>query len=247
MPTPKTKPPARRRRPSPLRGRTVKHIPIAEQTMMARLGPLYGPPTAPRPYDPLSELIFTVLSQHTSDINSYRAFAKLMETFPTWEGVLNADVEALAGSIRIGGLAKVKAPRLQEILTAVLERNGSWDLSFLAEMPLAEAKKWLLELPGVGPKTVGCVLLFSLGMPAMIVDTHVHRVAKRLNLIGAKVSADDAHDILEAKVPSEDVLGAHIYIIAHGRQVCKAQRPLCEVCVLEDQCPSSELRRKSKG
>ena len=98
-------------------------------------------------------------------------------------------------------------------------------------MPLAEAKKWLLELPGVGPKTVGCVLLFSLGMPAMIVDTHVHRVAKRLNLIGAKVSADDAHDILEAKVPPDDVLGAHIYIIAHGRQVCKAQRPLCDVFV----------------
>ena len=171
---------------------------------------------------------------------------RLKETFPTWEDVLNADVEALADSIKIGGLAKVKAPRLQEILTAVLERNGSWDLSFLAEMPLAEAKKWLLELPGVGPKTVGCVLLFSLGMPAMIVDTHVHRVAKRLNLIGAKVSADDAHDILEAKVPPDDVLGAHIYIIAHGRQVCKAQRPLCDLCVLEDQCPSSELRRKGK-
>ena len=171
---------------------------------------------------------------------------ELKETFPTWEDVLNADVEALAGSIRIGGLAKVKAPRLQEILTAVLERNGSWDLSFLAEMPLAEAKKWLLELPGVGPKTVGCVLLFSLGMPAMIVDTHVHRVAKRLNLIGAKVSADDAHDILEAKVPPEDVLGAHIYIIAHGREVCKAQRPRCDMCVLEDQCPSSELRSKGK-
>ena len=113
----------------------------------------------------------------------------------------------MADSIKIGGLAKVKAPRLQEILTAVLERNGSWDLSFLAEMPLAEAKKWLLELPGVGPKTVGCVLLFSLGMPAMIVDTHVHRVAKRLNLIGAKVSADDAHDILEARSRPRTSLG----------------------------------------
>ena len=245
MPTSKAKTPTRRRRPSPLRGRTVKHIPIPD--LISRLEPLYGPPSAPRPYDPLSELIFTVLSQHTSDINSYRAFAKLRETFPTWEDVLNADVKALAESIKMGGLSKVKAPRLQEILTAVLERNGSWDLSFLAEMPLPEAKKWLLELPGVGPKTVGCVLLFSLGMPAMIVDTHVHRVAKRLNLIGAKVSADDAHDILEAKVPPDDVLGAHIYIIAHGRQVCKAQRPLCDTCVLEDQCPSSELKRKRRS
>ena len=241
----KAKTPTRRRRPSPLRGRTVKHIPIPE--LMTRLEPLYGPPNPPRPYDPLSELIFTVLSQHTSDINSYRAFAKLKETFPTWEQVLDADVEALAESIKMGGLSKVKAPRLQEILTAVLRRNGSWDISFLGEMPLPEAKKWLLELPGVGPKTVGCVLLFSLGMPAMIVDTHVHRVAKRLNLIGPKVSADDAHDILEAKVPPDDVLGAHIYIIAHGRQVCKAQRPLCDLCVLEDQCPSSELRRNNRG
>ena len=241
MPTSRPKTPTRRRRPSPLRGRTVKHIPIPD--LMSRLEPLYGPPSAPRPYDPLSELIFTVLSQHTSDINSYRAFAKLKKTFSTWEEVLNADVEALAESIKMGGLSKVKAPRLQEILAAVLERNGSWDLSFLAEMPLPEAKKWLLELPGVGPKTAGCVLLFSLGMPAMIVDTHVHRVAKRLNLIGPKVSADDAHEILEAKVPPDDILGAHIYIIAHGRQVCKAQRPLCDICVLEDQCPSSELRR----
>lgn len=242
MPTPHPKTPARRRKPSPLRGRTTKHIPISD--LIARLEPLYGPPAAPRPYDPLSELIFTVLSQHTSDINSYRAFAKLRETFPTWEEVLKADVGALAESIKMGGLSKVKAPRLQEILTAVLERNGSWDLSFLGEMPMPEAKKWLLELPGVGPKTVGCVLLFSLGMPAMIVDTHVHRVAKRLNLIGPKVSADDAHDILEAKVPPDNMLGAHIYIIAHGRQVCKAQRPLCDTCALEDQCPSSEIRRK---
>ena len=122
-----------------MRGRTVKHIPIPD--LMSRLEPLYGPPSAPRPYDPLSELIFTVLSQHTSDINSYRAFAKLKKTFPTWEEVLNADVEALAESIKMGGLSKVKAPRLQEILTAVLERNGSWDLSFLAEMPLPEAKE----------------------------------------------------------------------------------------------------------
>ena len=245
MPTPRPKNPTRRRRPSPLRGRTVKHIPIPD--LIVRLEPLYGPPAAPRPYDPLSELIFTVLSQHTSDINSYRAFAKLRETFLTWEDVLNADVEALAESIKMGGLSRVKAPRIQEILTAVLERNGSWDISFLGEMPLPEAKKWLLELPGVGPKTAGCVLLFSLGMPAMIVDTHVHRVARRLNLIGQKVSADDAHDILEAKVPPDDVLGAHIYIIAHGRQVCKAQRPLCDACVLEDQCPSSELKRKRRS
>ena len=239
---PKAKGPRRQRGRSSRKGRTVKHIPIPE--MMSRLAPLYSPTESPRPYDPISELIFTVLSQHTSDINSYRAFATLKETFPTWEDVLEADLGPLADSIRMGGLARIKAPRLQEILKAILDRNGSWDLSFLAEMPLAEAKQWLLDLPGVGPKTAGCVLLFSLGRPAMVVDTHVHRVAKRLNLIGAKVSADEAHDILEEKIDPEDILGAHVYIIRHGRQVCKAQRPLCDMCVLEDQCPSSLLDRK---
>jgi len=222
------------------KGRTIKHIPIQE--LLSRLAPLYSPADTPRPYDPISELMFTVLSQHTSDVNSYRAFAMLKETFPTWNDVLHADIETLSKSIRMGGLARIKAPRLQKILQVIWERTGSWDLSFLAEMPLTEAKEWLLSLPGVGPKTAGCVLLFSLGRPAMVVDTHVHRVAKRLNLIGAKVSADESHDILEEKIPSEDILRAHVYIIRHGRQICKAQKPSCDACVLEDECPASTLQ-----
>ncbi len=244
MLSPKAKGSRRNRQKSSRKGRTFRHIPIDE--LMRRLDPLYGPAQAPRPYDPTSELIFTVLSQHTSDINSYRAFATLRETFPTWEDVLDADVDHLAESIRMGGLARIKAPRLQEILKAIWARNGSWDISFLAEMPLSEAKTWLLELPGVGPKTAGCVLLFSLGRPAMVVDTHVHRVARRLNLIGAKASADEAHDILEEKIPPEEILGAHVYLIRHGREVCKAQRPLCGECILEDECPSSLIGRESK-
>ncbi len=238
----------RRKNKSPRRGHTTRHLPIDE--ILRRLDPLYGPPAPPRPYDPISELIFTVLSQHTSDVNSYRAFASLRSRFPSWEEVMEADVDLLARIIQMGGLAKVKAPRIQDILRTIRERNGSWDLSFLAEIPIEEAKKWLLDLPGVGPKTAGCVLLFSLGRPAMVVDTHVHRVAKRLNLVGKKVSADDAHHILEAKIPPEDILSAHIYLIAHGRKTCKAQNPLCPECILENGCPSSYLKqgelRKSK-
>ncbi len=221
------------------------HLPIDE--IVRRLDPLYGPAEAPRPYDPISELIFTVLSQHTSDVNSYRANETMRERFPTWEALMEADIDEVADAIQIGGLAKVKAPRIQAILRAILERNeGSWDLSFLSEMPLAEAKEWLLELPGVGPKTAGCVLLFSLGRPAMIVDTHVYRVSQRLGLIGPKVNADEAHDLLEEMTLDDDMLAAHVYIITHGRQVCKAQNPLCRECTLEDGCPSSTLKSKKK-
>ncbi|MEE9198370.1 MAG: endonuclease III [Dehalococcoidia bacterium] len=225
---------------APRRGRRKPHLPIDE--ILRRLGSLYSPARAPRPYDPVSELIFTVLSQNTSDHNSSRAFSGLRQAFPTWEALIDADVERVAEAIQIGGLARIKAPRIQAILKTIRELTGSWDLSFLAEMPLAEAKRWLLELPGVGPKTAGCVLLFSLGRPAMVVDTHVYRVGKRLGLIGPKDSPDAAHDVLEAMIPDADILAAHIYLISHGRRTCKAQRPLCPECVLEDGCPSSLLR-----
>ena len=228
----------------PQKGRKTHHLPIDE--ILRRLGPLYGLPRAPRPYDPISELIFTVLSQNTSDYNSYRAYSNLRNRFPAWEAVMNADVDRIAEAIQIGGLAKIKAPRIQTILRIIQDRKGSWDLSFLAEMPLAEAKEWLLELPGVGPKTAGCVLLFSLGRPAMVVDTHVCRVTKRLGLIGPKVPPDAAHDVLEAMIPDGDILAAHIHLITHGRKTCKAQRPLCSECVLEDGCPSSLIKRGRK-
>ena len=227
------------------KGRKPRHLPIDE--ILRRLEPLYGPARAPRPYDPVSELIFTVLSQNTSDHNSYRAYSRLREGFPTWEAIMNVDADRIAEAIQIGGLARIKAPRIQAILNALKERIGSWDLSFLAEMPLPEAKEWLLDLPGVGPKTAGCVLLFSLGRPAMVVDTHVYRVAKRLGLIGPKETPDGAHDVLEAMIPDADILAAHVYLISHGRKTCKAQRPLCNECVLEDGCPSSLLRSSGKS
>ncbi|MBI4299697.1 MAG: endonuclease III [Chloroflexi bacterium] len=170
--------------------------------------------------DPVSELIQTVLSQNTSDVNSGRAFACLKATFPTWEAVANADTQKLAAAIQTGGLGRIKAPRIQAILRSLEEQRGSFDLSFLRETPLAEAKKWLRSLPGVGPKTAACVLLFSLGLPALPVDTHVYRVARRLGLIPQKASPDAAHDILESIVPAKDIYRFHMGLIAHGRQVC---------------------------
>ena len=123
----------------------------------------------------------------------------------------------------------------------ILDLNdGSLDLHFLAEMPMDEARAWLRQLPGIGPKSAGIILSFSLGMPAMAVDTHIFRVSKRLGIIGPKVNADKAHEVLEAAMPPEDVYPFHAAFITHGRQVCKAQRPLCGDCVVNYGCPSRD-------
>ncbi|MEE9324805.1 MAG: endonuclease III [Dehalococcoidia bacterium] len=220
---------------------------LSVEEIIRRLEPLYGPAQGPRQWDPISELIFTILSQNTSDYNSERACANLMAAFDSWEEMAYGDVGKIAAAIQIGGLAKIKAPRIQAVLRTIIEKRGPLNLSFLAEMPLKEAKEWLRQLPGVGPKTAGCVLLFALNKPAMVVDTHVYRVSKRLGLVGPKVSADDSHEILEELVPPQDVLPFHVYLITHGRRVCKAQRPLCPQCVLEDGCPSSLLRQPAQS
>ena len=194
----------------------------------------------------MSSLVATVLSQNTSDVNSHRAFAALVRRFPDWESVAGADVNELARTIRAGGLADIKARRIKLILREIEEERGSLDLGFLKELRLAEAKAWLRGLPGVGPKTAGCVLLFSLGRPAMPVDTHVFRVARRLGLIDARASVEMAHEILESLVPPENVYEFHILMVEHGRRTCKAQRPRCTVCILRGLCPSADslsLRR----
>lgn len=236
----KSKPatPARRQR----RGRrqpAPPSIPVADA--IALLTAAYGPfPQEPR-LDPIHELTFTILSQHTSDTNSERAFRSLMQRFGTLESVAAASVADIETAISRGGLAKVKAPRIKEVLTRVLELNGgSLDLSFLREMPLPEAKAWLRQLPGIGPKSTGIILSFSLGMPAMAIDTHIYRVCQRLALIGPKVTADKAHDLLEAAVAPEQVYPFHAAFINHGRRVCKAQRPLCGECVIAHGCPARE-------
>ncbi len=187
--------------------------------------------------DPLSELILVVLSQHTSDANSDRAFASLCARFPSWEAVRTAPTPEVADAIRSGGLATIKAVRIQRILNQILERTGRLDLEFLRALPLSEARAFLRALDGVGPKTAACVLLFSLGLPAMPVDTHVHRVARRLGLIAPRMSAEAAHDELERLVPAEDVYRFHVNLIRHGRQICKALRPRCASCPVNHLCP----------
>ena len=208
--------------------------------VLALLEPQYGPFSWHQRYDPVTELVFTILSQHTSDINAERAERILEERFESWEETAQADVREIEAAIQVSGLARQKAPRIQGTLRRILELRGELYLDFLRELPLAEAKAWLQSLPGVGPKTAAVVLCFSLGMPAMAVDTHVHRVSRRLRLIGPKVTAERAHDLLEGQVAPEEVYAFHVALITHGRRVCKAQRPRCGECVLSERCPSRQ-------
>ena len=209
---------------------------VRTQDVMDYLGAQYGPVQWHVRYTPAEELVYTILSQHTYDLNSERAFKSLIATFETLDAVADASVDSIEEAIRRGGLAKQKAPRIKNVLCQIRDEIGSFDLSFLAEMPLDEAKAWLKRLNGIGPKTAAIILCFSLGMPAMPVDTHIFRVSKRLGLIGPKVNADKAHDILEPLVAPEDVFAFHMYLIQHGRKVCKAQRPLCDECALAWGC-----------
>ena len=151
------------------------------------------------------------------------------------------DVGDIAQAIKPGGLAQVKAPRIKRILEEISAERGSFDLDFLGGLPMDEARAWLRGLPGVGPKTAACVLLFSLGKPAFPVDTHVYRIAKRLGLIDSRASAEKAHEILGAIVPGGHIYQFHIHLIEHGRRVCKAQQPRCHGCVLLPGCPTGQL------
>lgn len=207
--------------------------------VVRRLAEAYGNPPHRLRRDPASELIYTILSQNTSDVNSKRAFQRLMNAFGSSEGLAAAPVDEIAEAIWLGGLARVKAPRLKAVLEGILKERGSLDLSFLQDMPIAEAKAWLRRLPGVGPKTAACVLLFSLGRPVLPVDTHVYRVARRLGLIEQRVPVEQAHELLEAMLLPEDVYSFHMNMVRHGREVCRAQHPRCPACVLRDICPSA--------
>jgi endonuclease-3 len=183
--------------------------------------------------------VLTVLSQHTSDVNAERAFESLRAAFPSWEEVVRAPTSAVADAIRSGGLADTKAPRIQAILREVAERRGAFDLSYLADLSDDEARSELMSLPGVGPKTAAVVLSFSLGRDAMPVDTHVHRVTKRLGLVPSDASAEKADRILHELVPEGLRTQLHVALIRLGREICKAPDPRCRICPLNDICPTA--------
>jgi endonuclease-3 len=212
-----------------------------------RLLAAYGPPP-PRPeQDPLSELVQTILSQNTADVNSDRAYASLMARYDgDWQAVRDAPVSDVADAIRIGGLAEIKAARIKAVLDSIAEQLGELDLTFLREIPLEDGRQFLRSLNGVGPKTAACVLLFACGKPALPVDTHVHRVGMRLGL-APKSTAEQAHAVLGQLAPPDLVYSFHMMLITHGRQICKAQRPRCGACPVADLCPYPSQAQAAAG
>jgi endonuclease-3 len=197
----------------------------------------YGQPVWREKLPPIDELVSTILSQNTNDDNRDLAYDRLKEAFPTWGGVMDAKTEDVIEAIRPAGLANQKGPRIQNVLRLIQDERGDLDLTFLQQMPVDEARAWLLKFKGVGPKTAAIVLLFALDMPDFPVDTHIYRLSGRLGLRPEKMSADKAHQHLAELFPAEVFYNAHLNIIQHGRQVCHARTPECERCCLTDLCP----------
>ncbi len=201
-----------------------------------RLLSVYGEPTWRQPLPALDELISTILSQNTNDTNRDRAFFSLRHQFPTWEAVRDANPEDIIEAIRVAGLANQKGPRIQAVLRAITQERGTLDLDFLNDLPAKQAYDWLLQFKGVGPKTASIVLQFSLNKPAFPVDTHIHRISGRLGLRPPKMNAAAAHKHLANLFPPHAYYAAHLNIIRLGREICKAKKPQCTCCPLQDLC-----------
>jgi endonuclease-3 len=201
-----------------------------------RLLEFYGEPTWRNPLPPLDELVSTILSQNTNDLNRDRAFVSLCQHFPTWEQVRDADPASVIAAIRSAGLANQKGPRIQKVLCEISAERGSLDLFFLKDLPLEQARTWLMKFKGVGPKTAAIVLLFSLGRPAFPVDTHIFRVTGRIGLRPEKMTVEQAHILLEKLFPPDSYYAAHLNIIRLGREICAARKPACQRCPLRQLC-----------
>lgn len=204
--------------------------------VIQNLRSVYGVPVRERGLDPLDALIETILSQSTTNTNSRRAFENLKRRFPVWDEARRARVSSIEAAIRSGGLARQKSVRIKNLLNEIHARRGALDLTFLAHVPLEEARQFLSSFKGVGPKTVACTLLFALGLPVFPIDTHIFRIARRLGLLPEKCSDEEAHRRMEGMIPAERYYEAHINLIRHGRKICRPQNPLCEECCLIDYC-----------
>jgi endonuclease III len=219
------------------------------EVALDRLGERYEHPAWAGPrVDTVSELVLTILSQNTADVNSFRAFSALRARYASWDDVLAAPTDELEDVIRPGGLAPTKSRRIQHVLAEVYAvTGGSWDLDFLGTVPVSEARDWLTSLPGIGRKTASIILLFGFGRAAMPVDTHVHRVATRLGMLPARTPLDRAHDLLEGVLAPEEMYPFHVELIRHGRDTCRAPRPICGICPLTDVCAYYELVRHGRA
>lgn len=196
----------------------------------------FGLPDWNRPLSALDELVSTILSQNTNDVNRDVAFTRLKEKFSGWEAVRDAPVEEVIEAIRPAGLANQKAPRMQAILRQISEERGCLDLEFLGSLERDQAHAWLSRFKGVGPKTAAIVLQFALGIPAFPVDTHVYRVSGRLGLRPEKMTVEETHAWLEGVFAPDQYGPGHMNLIRLGREICHARKPECERCPLNGLC-----------
>lgn len=213
----------------------MNKIHLAEK-VHKRLLDYYGRPDWHGDLGPVEELVSTILSQNTNDTNRDRAYDRLVSTFSSWEEVRDADEDQVIEAIRVAGLANQKGPRIQDALKTISEKQGKISLDFLEAMRPEKARRWLENLHGVGPKTASIVLLFGFNKPAFPVDTHVHRVTKRLGLISENTSAAKAHRTLAELFPETSYHDVHLNIIQLGREICQARKPRCGDCPLQDLC-----------
>jgi endonuclease-3 len=205
--------------------------------LRARLIESFGMPEWRPSLSPVDELVSTILSQNTNDSNRDAAFNKLKDAFPDWHSVIDADTQDVVAAIRTAGLANQKGPRIQNALKGIAQQtNGQLKLDFLRDMPKEEARQWLMAVKGVGPKTAAIVLLFSLGIPAFPVDTHIYRVSGRLGLRPKNFSVEKVHTYLEERIPEDAYYDLHLNLIRLGRQVCGARKWHCYRCPVESLC-----------
>ncbi|MEO6349382.1 MAG: endonuclease III [Candidatus Limnocylindrales bacterium] len=237
---------------------------------LAALESMYGQPSWQRFYDPTSELILTMLTANTADINAEKAFDALCRRWPPqpeqqaasaqvgyrpgwggvgveereadWAAVADAPIDELIDVIRPGGLAPTKAPRLQAVLRQIVAERGDYSLEFLGTMTPAQALAWLTAVPGIGRKTASVVLMFAFGMPLMPVDRHIERVARRIGLVPLKATVEQAHDYLQAQLSDDEVHQAHVNLITHGRRTCHALRPAHDSCAIAYRCRFYEAK-----
>ena len=196
----------------------------------------FGEPRLGAKTDALAMLIKIILSQATTDTNSRRTFQNLKKQFKTWEKVLAATENEIAGAIRLGGLANQKAKVIKELLAQIKEHHGALSLKFVDKMPGEAARDYLLNFRGIGPKTVACTLLFALHKEVFPLDTHIFRIFKRMGILPEKITDIKAHRLLNELVPRGKFYSLHVNLIRLGKKICRPREPLCERCPLIEYC-----------
>ena len=206
------------------------------QYIVQNLESTFGEPKLPRKSDPLAMLVKIVLSQATSDVNSFRTFQNLKARFKDWEAVLAADENEIADPIKLGGLANQKARVIKDLLGQIKATRDKLSLKFLEKMSDQAARDFLMNFRGVGPKTVACTLLFAIHKEVFPLDTHIFRIFKRMGVLPEKISDANAHKLLDELVPKGKFYSLHVNLIRLGKQLCRPREPLCEQCPLIEYC-----------